>query len=292
VLKGYGDPTLSRTDLVALVRQVREAGVTRVTGRIEGDESFFDTRRVAPGWKPSYYKVESPPLSALVVDYAKVNGRTVDDPALAAAVAFRRALRSATVRVPGTAVKGVAARGASPLARVSSPRAARLVRTMDLRSDNFFAEMLVKQLGARRRDEGTTAAGMRVVRSVLRERGVPLEGVRVVDGSGLSRYDRLTARAVVALLISAWSDPVVKMPFLRSLPVAGVSGTLSDRMTRAPARGNVYAKTGTTDVASALSGYVKTRYVFSILQNGYPIAWWYARRGQDRFATILAAAAG
>jgi D-alanyl-D-alanine carboxypeptidase/D-alanyl-D-alanine-endopeptidase (penicillin-binding protein 4) len=292
VLKGYGDPTLTRTELGALVRQVRAAGVRQVTGRIEGDESFFDTKRVAPGWKPSFYKEESPPLSALVVDRAKVNGRTVDDPALAAAQAFRAALRSASVRVPNAAVKGVAASGATPLGRLISPTMARLVRSMDLRSDNFFAEMLVKQLGARKRGAGTTPAGMRVVWSELNERGVPLAGVQVVDGSGLSRYDRLTARAIAALLISAFSDPAISAPFVGSLPVAGISGTLRDRMERPPALGNVYAKTGTTTEASALSGYVKTRYVFSILQNGYPIAWWYARRGQDRFATILAGAAG
>jgi D-alanyl-D-alanine carboxypeptidase len=61
-------------------------------------------------------------------------------------------------------------------------------------------------------------------------------------------------------------------------------------MTRAPAYANVYAKTGTTSTSSTLSGYVKTRYVFSILQNGYPVAWYYARRTQDRFATVLAGA--
>jgi serine-type D-Ala-D-Ala carboxypeptidase/endopeptidase (penicillin-binding protein 4) len=114
--------------------------------------------------------------------------------------------------------------------------------------------------------------------------------VRIVDGSGLSRYDRLTARALAALLISAWSDAEIKDPFVASLPVAGVSGTLEDRMKRLPAYGNVRAKTGTTDTSSSLSGYVRTRYVFSILQNGYPIAWYYARRTQDRFAQVLAGA--
>ena len=76
-----------------------------------------------------------------------------------------------------------------------------------------------------------------------------------------------------------------------SLPVAGVNGTLSDRMRRPPARGNVVAKTGTTQNASALSGYVRRRFVFSVLQNGNPVSALWARRAQDRFATVLAASA-
>ena len=90
VLKGYGDPTLSAADLRALAASLRSTGIRRVTGRIVGDESYFDKRARRRGWSASYYKLESPPLSALVVDRAKVAGHTVDNPALAAAKAFRR----------------------------------------------------------------------------------------------------------------------------------------------------------------------------------------------------------
>lgn len=290
VLKGYGDPSLSSYDLARLAAQVRNAGITRVTGRIVGDESYYDTMRTAPGWKASYYKEESPPLSALIVKRGKVGTRVTDNPALAAARAFRRALIEAGVGVPRRATTGVTDADAILLGQRSSRELSGLVRRMNLVSDNFYAEMLLKQLGARMRGAGTTAAGARVVVRVLDQRGVPLDGVRIVDGSGLSRYDRLTARALAALLISAWSDLEIKNPFVASLPVAGVSGTLKDRMRSAPAYGNVYAKTGTTSTSSTLSGYVKTRYVFSILQNGYPVAWYYARRTQDRFATVLAGA--
>jgi D-alanyl-D-alanine carboxypeptidase/D-alanyl-D-alanine-endopeptidase (penicillin-binding protein 4) len=288
-LKGYGDPTLSRGDLATLARQVRAAGVARVSGWVLGDESFFDRRRTAPGWKPSFYKDESPPLSALVVDRAKVAGRTVDNPALAAAVAFRQALIAAGVRVAGQAAVAAAAPDAVPLGRVVSQRLALIVRRMNRPSDNFIAEMLLKGLGARELGMGSTAAGARVVVRELRERGVPLEGVRIVDGSGLSSYDRLTGRALVALLIAAWSDPALRTPFVASLPVAGLSGTLEDRMESGPARGRVRAKTGTTGSASALSGYVGTRYVFSILMNARPLPTWSARRAQDRVAQLLAA---
>ena len=290
VLKGFGDPTLTTADLRRLASQLRAAGIRRVTGRIVGDESYFDKRRTAPGWKASFYKHESPPLSALVVNRAKVDGRTVDNPALAAAKAFRKALVGAGISVRGKAVVGVAPGGSPRLALVRSRTVTAIVRRMNKISDNFYAEMLVKHLGAKIRGAGTTAAGCRVVRRVLAARNVPLAGVRIVDGSGLSRYDRATAKALVALLVSAWRDPAVRAPFLGSLAIAGVDGTLEDRLRRPPARGRVRGKTGTTSTASALSGYVGSRYVFAILQNGSPVNWTNARRAQNRFAQALARA--
>ena len=288
ILKGYGDPTLTRSDLAVLAKRVRLSGITTVTGKVLADETYFDTRRVAPGWKPSFYKEECPPLSALVVDKAKVLGRTVDTPALAAARAFRRALTVAGVRVLRGAGVGAAGDGDTLVSQILSPSTAGLVRQMNRQSDNFVAEMLLKRLGARVLDRGQTAAGISVAREVLRTRGVPLAGVRLADGSGLSSYDRLTARAIAAILVTGWSDPGFRRPFVSSLPLAGVNGTLKDRLRSFPARGFVRAKTGTTNRASTLSGFVGTRYVFSVLQNGAPIPWLSARQGQDRFVQILA----
>lgn len=288
VLKGFGDPTLSRADLRALALKVRNLGITHVTGGVRGDETYFDDRRTAPGWKPSFYKVWCPPLSALIVDRGKVNGSTVDRPALAAAHAFRAALVRNGVAVMRSARVGPLGEGAVEFARVRSPRVAALVRAMNRPSDNFYAEMLVKKLGAYFRDKGSTGAGATVVRRVLAARGVPLAGIRIADGSGLSLLDRLTTRAISRMLVSARKDPAISGPFYDSLPIAGVNGTLKDRMRRGPARGVVRAKTGTTLNASALSGYVGSRWVFSILQNGSPVPWTSSRASQDRFAQILA----
>jgi D-alanyl-D-alanine carboxypeptidase/D-alanyl-D-alanine-endopeptidase (penicillin-binding protein 4) len=113
--------------------------------------------------------------------------------------------------------------------------------------------------------------------------------VRFVDGSGLSVLDRLTADALVAILQAMWDDPLLRPALLHALPVAGRSGTLRDRMRSPPLLGNVRAKTGTTRAASALAGFVKSRYAFAILQNGAPISSWWARKAQDRFAAVLAA---
>jgi D-alanyl-D-alanine carboxypeptidase/D-alanyl-D-alanine-endopeptidase (penicillin-binding protein 4) len=289
VLRGGGDPTLSTGGLRSLAAQVRDYGIRRVVGSIVGDESYFDTRRMVAGWKPSFYIEESPPLSALVVDRARVGRYVTGSPALVAATVFRTALRTAGVTVDGPVKLGRVGDFSIPIAEVQSPPLGSIIRFMDRESDNFTAEMLLKELGAVDSDHGTSANGATAVTQALSEAGVPLTGVRIVDGSGLSRLDRLTANAVAGTLKAAWADPTIRPAFVAALPVAGVNGTLEDRLRRPPARGRVLAKTGTTDVASALSGYVGTRFVFTVLQNGNPLSYWWARRAQDRFVTVLAA---
>jgi len=288
VLQGHGDPTLSHLDLRVLARQVRTAGIRKVAGSVLGDESYFDSRRTAPGWKPSFYINESAPLSALTVDRTWFHDHHSRVPAAAAAALFKDALRAQGVAVTGRATRGTAGTDTQQLADVLSPPLAQIARFMDRESDNFTAELLLKQLGAVNGAVGTTAGGAAAVRTELTEAGIPVAGVRIVDGSGLSPLDRLTARAIVGMLRAAWEDPTIKVPFVSALAVAGRSGTLKDRMRGPPARGVVLGKTGTTSLASALSGFVRQRYVFSVLQNGNPVSSFWARRAQDRFATVLA----
>jgi D-alanyl-D-alanine carboxypeptidase/D-alanyl-D-alanine-endopeptidase (penicillin-binding protein 4) len=288
VLQGHGDPTLDDMDLTRLARQVRAAGIRKVAGAVLGDESYFDSRRTGPGWKPSFYITQSEPLSALTVDRTWFHTHHSSAPAAAAAALFKDALRKQGVSVTGRAVRGVASADAQGLAEVLSPPLAQIVRFMDRESDNFTAELLLKQIGAANGDVGTTAGGAAEVRATLAQVGIPLAGVRIVDGSGLSSLDRLTARAIVGILQAAWEDPLIKQSFVSALAVAGRTGTLKDRLRRPPALGVVLAKTGTTSLASALSGFVRDRYVFSVLQNGRPVSYTWARRAQDRFATVLA----
>jgi serine-type D-Ala-D-Ala carboxypeptidase/endopeptidase (penicillin-binding protein 4) len=289
VLKGGGDPTLSSAGLRSLALQLRAGGIRRVTGGLVADESWFDARRTVAGWKPSFYLDESPPLSALVVNRDRVGGVLSTNPALAAGNAFRAALRAAGIVVNGAVHVGVAGDFAEPLAAVDSPPLSSILRFMDRESDNFTAELLLKQLGATELDRGTSAAGAAVVTRELAAAAVPMTGVRIVDGSGLSQLDRLTADALAAMLRVAWADPETRQVLVAALPVAGVNGTLEDRMRTGPARGHVVAKTGTTSEASALSGFVRTRFAFAVLQNGHPLSYWWARVAQDRFAQVLAA---
>jgi D-alanyl-D-alanine carboxypeptidase/D-alanyl-D-alanine-endopeptidase (penicillin-binding protein 4) len=288
VLKGYGDPTLSTLDLLNLASQLRSQGIRRVTGQVIGDESFFDARRIAPGWKPYFYLNESPALSALTVDRGRYRGRATSKPALAAALSFRAALLRAGISVAGRALTGTADPAAVSLATIESVPLELVLRFMDHESDNFTAEMLLKQLGAGFGPQGTTPAGAQVVVQLLGEQEVPLAGVRIVDGSGLSGLDRLTTESVVGMLRSSWLDQDLREILIASLPVAGRSGTLGSRMRGTAAAGRVRAKTGTLNEASALSGYVRRRYAFSVIQNGSPVSIYWARRAQDQFAAVLA----
>jgi D-alanyl-D-alanine carboxypeptidase/D-alanyl-D-alanine-endopeptidase (penicillin-binding protein 4) len=289
-LKGFGDPTLRGLELSRLAAQLEHLGIKRIDGRVLADESWFDSVRTAPGWKASFYVNECPPLSALVANGAVYEGHVALDPAVAAASLFRKLLHVHGI-ASGAVGSGRAPDSADSLAIVNSEPLRAIVADMDRNSDNFIAEMLLKDLGAQIGGAGTTAAGIAVVRADLASAGIPLTGVKLADGSGLSLLDRVTARAVATLLLDAWNDPVLRPLFWQALPVAGVSGTLEDRMGTSPARGNVRAKTGTTDLASALSGYAGTRYVFAVLQNGWPVEDTPARKAQDRFATALASAA-
>jgi D-alanyl-D-alanine carboxypeptidase/D-alanyl-D-alanine-endopeptidase (penicillin-binding protein 4) len=288
-LKGFGDPTLDSAQLGRLATAIRQLGITRIAGRVYGDESWFDARRTGPGWKGSYFIEECPPLSALVVDRSWYDHHTARQPALAAAGRFKVLLRKHGIQ-SGVVGLGRAPEDAYALAQVESDPLSTVVAEMDRESDNFSGEMLLKELGAEVGAGGTTANGAAVVLRNLAAAAIPLGGVRIVDGSGLSLDDRLTARTLAALLVAVRNDPDLRDPFRASLPVAGISGTLETRLRAAPARGVVRAKTGTTDQASALSGYVRDRYGFAVLQNGRPVHSWSARKAQDRFATALASA--
>ena len=134
-----------------------------------GDESFYDAKRGAAGWKPYFVGGETPPLSALVVDRAR--GWPALSPPLLAARAFRDALVRRGVTVAGRPGLGVAPaeRGVARLGRLR-PALARIVRHMNHESDNFYAEMLLKQL-ARRGRQGRHAppAAASVVVATMRE---------------------------------------------------------------------------------------------------------------------------
>jgi D-alanyl-D-alanine carboxypeptidase/D-alanyl-D-alanine-endopeptidase (penicillin-binding protein 4) len=284
VLKGFGDPTLASSDLDGLARKVRAAGIRSVTGRVLGDESYFDRKRGANGWKAYFLGGETPPLSGLVVDRAQ--GWPALSPPLLAARSLRDALVRAGVAVAGRPGLGVAPPDAASLASDVSAPLAEIVRVMNHESDNFYAEMLLKGIAAAAGKSGSSSLGGKLVVATMAEAGIPVEGVQIVDGSGLSSLDRLTASALVGVLRAGLADPSIRSAFVGSLAVAGRSGTLSSRLPTL--RGRVKGKTGTTNLACTLSGYVGRNYAFAVLQNGNPVSSWAAREAQDRFVTMLA----
>jgi D-alanyl-D-alanine carboxypeptidase/D-alanyl-D-alanine-endopeptidase (penicillin-binding protein 4) len=150
--------------------------------------------------------------------------------------------------------------------------------------------MLLKGVGARSGGAGTTSAGARVARAYAREAGF---SAKVVDGSGLSRANFVTPRAVGRLLLDARKQPWFEA-FYRSLPLAGKSGTLHKRMRRTRASGRCRAKTGTLSGVTALAGYCRApdgdAMTFALLMNRVNV--WAGRRAQDRIASLLASYTG
>ena len=140
-------------------------------------------------------------------------------------------------------------------------------------SQNFYGETFLKALGRTTGRPGSAAGGRQVVRDTLAGWGVPADAFVMNDGSGLSRYDYVTADAIVTILKHVWNDPRLRGPFLATLPVGAHDGTLETRMRGTILDGRVQAKTGTISNMRALSGYLETksgeRVVFSIIANHF-----------------------
>jgi serine-type D-Ala-D-Ala carboxypeptidase/endopeptidase (penicillin-binding protein 4) len=302
-LQGGGDPTLGTpgfygsylgglgTNLFALTPQIRAAGIESVTGRLYADDTIFDRRRgvADSGYGTSPY---IGPLSGLAFN-SGFSGSTSasgfsSDPAKLAATKLAGSLRKAGVGVPPQIALRPTPPNGERVALVRSPALDRIVNLTDVYSDNFFAETLIKLLGARFGGAGTTAAGANVVEAFARAHG---SSVQAVDGSGLTRSNRSSPREVVDLLLGMQEDPAGE-EFIQDLALAGQEGTVASRMEGSAAYGRCRTKTGTISGVSNLSGYCFNRsgrvIAFSILMAGVGNLS-LAHLDQDR---IAAAAAG
>jgi D-alanyl-D-alanine carboxypeptidase/D-alanyl-D-alanine-endopeptidase (penicillin-binding protein 4) len=286
-LRGGGDPSLSNAGLTALARQVAAAGIVRVSGRVFGDESFFDTARGGPRTDFGYDSDLTGVLGALTVNrgWSKRGG-----PAAEAARRFSAALEAEGIDVGYRPRVAPTPSGTRTLARLRSPTIAQLTRSTLLPSDNFYAETLLKDLGARTGAGGSTAAGAAVVRSQMASLGLrPV----IADGSGLSRANSTSPRQVVRLL-GAIHDMPIGTAFEGSMGLVGVSGTVSARMRGTAASRACRAKTGTLRDVSALAGICRTKagrtVGFAIINNSTSVS--RAHTVQDRMVATLARYSG
>ncbi len=301
-LQGAGDPALGTpgfyngylaglgTNLFALVPQIRAAGIRSITGRLYADDTVFDRLR---GVADSGYATSSyiGPLSGLAFNSGFAGSTSSSgfssDPAKLAASKLARSLSASGVAVPTQIALAKTPTKAEQVAVVRSPTLSQIVNTTDVYSDNFFAEMLMKLLGARFGSAGTTAAGTAVVEDFAREHG---SGVQAIDGSGLTRSNRASPQQVVDLLLSMRADPAGD-EFIQDLALTGKEGTVADRMHGTAAYGRCRTKTGTITGVSNLSGYCFNKsgriMAFSVLMNGVADVG-YAHLEQDRIAGLVA----
>jgi serine-type D-Ala-D-Ala carboxypeptidase/endopeptidase (penicillin-binding protein 4) len=255
-------PAFNTTSLDALVDAVAAAGITTIRGAIVGDGSRYDDQFVIDSWAADAVFVDAGPYDALMVNDSRVLGRSgrQSDPNEAAAREFARLLEARGIRVSNGWRSGVADPAVPVIGRVDSAPLAGVVEEMLLTSDNNTAEMLLKEIGFADTGEGTLGSGLTVLDRTLRSWGVPMEGVRFVDGSGLSAANRTTCAAMLTVLARLADGPVPA-----GLPVAGRSGTLADEFVDSPMAGRMIAKTGTLGnppveedppAVKALAGYV------------------------------------
>jgi D-alanyl-D-alanine carboxypeptidase/D-alanyl-D-alanine-endopeptidase (penicillin-binding protein 4) len=258
VLRPDGAPTIGRypafntTSLDGLVDQLERIGVTTIDGDVIGESGRYDDEFRVPSWGDSITSGDAGPYDALLVDDGVIdNGNRGRIPARSAAVVFTELLRSRGIVVTGVAGN---ADGVDPtsstLAVVESEPLSEIVVELLHTSDNNTAEMLVKEIGYQATGVGSRTAGLDVVRSRLAEWGVPLDGVVLDDGSGLSRDNRVTCAAIVGVLNGT---PVSEL-LVELLPVAGRDGTLALQLLGTAAEANMRAKTGTLTDVKALSG--------------------------------------
>ena len=280
-LKGKADPVLQEGELTEMVNALRDAGVHSVFGGIVVDETYLDSVREGPGWM---WDDKPLGLSALAI-----RGGAVEDRALACGTVLKGMLQREGIIVNGEVSDGMVPPGAVVIATHLSPPLADILKLMNKPSDNAIAELIFKTLGAEVKGEpGTWQKGRQVIGEFLEEIGAAF---RVVDGSGLSRYNLVTTELLVDLLVFVYNDFELMPDYVASLPIAGVDGTLKNRMKGMHAEKVLRAKTGTLSGVSALAGYTVTAngevLAFSILISHYagPVA--PARRIQDTIGNCL-----
>jgi D-alanyl-D-alanine carboxypeptidase/D-alanyl-D-alanine-endopeptidase (penicillin-binding protein 4) len=261
-LRGGGDPTFGDgafnrvweqgqgPTAAELVHQLQAKRISAVTGSVIGDPSLFDNVPGGPnsGGAPDIGDIGGE-LSALTYDHGATIGRL--SPSAFAAKELMLTMRGAHIRAKAAPFTARTPREAHTLAIVTSPPMWAVLKLMDVPSDDFFAEMLTKLLGAHYGTGGTTKAGAEVISSAAAEFGVH---PKIVDGSGLSRSDLSSPLEVVNLLRSVYLTPT-GATLRDSLPVIGVNGTTRRIGVKTAAQGRCVAKTGTLNYVTNLAGY-------------------------------------
>ena len=287
ILVGDGDPSFGTDGVAQLAREVRNAGIGRVTAGVRVDDAIFDRRRgvAATGWGADQYL---PPLSGLSFNSGYGRHGYARDPALAAGRELKRALRRRGVDIGGH-IKRADVHGSlletNPVADVSSPDVGHLIEATNKPSNNFYAEMLLKRLAARPSKQGTTKRGARKVEAFAHSVGIQ---VHAVDGSGLGDSNEVSPKQVGNLLVAMTKDG--PRACVQALPPAGrPRGNRRRSHARHGGRGPLPHEDGHATAVSALSGYCEAGHglvAFSILMNHVDVN--AAREAQDEMAALIA----
>jgi len=287
-LKGRADPVLKPRDIVKLADALLQTGVKSIQGDIVADETYLDLVREGPGWM---WDDKLLWLSALVIREIEPNTGAASS-AVACGNLLKSVLTQKGIVVNGKVVSGTVPPTARAVATHTSLPLADILRLMNKPSDNWIAELLFKTIGAEVKGEpGTWQKGRQVINEFLAEISGEPAAHRLVDGSGLSRYNLLNVELLTDLLVYMYANFALMPEYLASLPIAGVDGTLKNRMKGMYAEKVLRAKTGTLSGVSALAGYTVTAdgavFAFSILISHYVGSAAHAREIQDKIGNYL-----
>lgn len=270
-IKGFGNPAFTTEDLEELINQLYQSGLRKVTGNVIGDDTYFDDVYSRDDWiSEERANVKLPPISSLVIDRnrtvvtKKRKGRyrnyfvNIENPPLFAAKTLKEKLISYGIEVEGKYLSGQTSDNAKVLVE-SSIELRELLKTINKNSDNFYAECLFKTLGsAYSGQQGNSFFSTQAILNYIEDNSIYSTGTKIVDGSGISRFDQVTAGALVGLLEKVYFNLKQFDDFYNSLSIAGVDGTLQRRMIGTSAENNFRGKTGTLNGVSSLTGYVTT----------------------------------
>ncbi len=286
--KGSADPVLQSNDIVKLCDTLVQTGIKSIHGDIVVDETYFDTVREGPGWMWDDKPLR---ISALSIRNVEPDAKT-GSRAIACGHLLKTILMQKGINIGGQVTTGKVPSDARSIVKHLSPPLADIIKLMNKPSDNWIAEMLFKAIGAEVKGEpGTWKKGRETVDEFLGEIMKELPAHRFVDGSGLSRYNLLNAELLTKLLIYMYHNFELMPEYMASLPIAGVDGTLKNRMQGMYAEKVLRAKTGTLSGVSALSGYTKTAdgevFAFGILISHYVGSATTARGIQDKIGDFI-----
>jgi len=264
VFKGDGDPLLTSERIWMVAQTLKRLGVQRVTGNLRLDQTAFDGQREPEGWENTSADT-LPPVLPLSVNFNRdESGRLVADPERQSREILQRILQETGIAIEGRS--GVPWNGRKLMGWMSPPLRAMVV-DINKWSNNFMIEMLVRKFGA-----GSWPRGVKRVQEFYRTAfDLGPETIRITDGSGLSKNNRLSARTLAIILRGAYHDFEVGPEFVSSLKIIGGEPwklKIKDpNLTR-----RVRVKSGHLDRVTSLCGYLQTLdgqvRVFAILLNG------------------------
>lgn len=275
--KGGFDPAFDNSDLSVMVDSVLRLGVDTIRGNLYADLSMKDSDRLGEGW---CWDDDNPILSPLLIS-RKDNFME----------RFRERLHRAGIEVEGEIKTGDVPRTAHELCVVKR-RIDDILPRMMKKSDNLYSESLFYQIASSSGSSVPASAkqGRRIINRLIEKLGFKSSNYYIADGCGLSLYNYVSPELEVAFLKYAFSKDKIYVPLYQNMPVAGVDGTLDDRMRRGYACGNVHAKTGTVTGVSSLAGYCTAanghKLCFSIINMGLRHSS-SGRRFQDRVCEAL-----